>query len=331
LQVLEYDQLILAAGTRELFLPIPNWTLPGVFGAGGFQALVKSGLPVKGRRVVVAGSGPLLLAVTATLLAHGAEVALVAEQAPWRRIVRFALHLLRRHFRKFREGISLRRSLRRTPYRTGCWPRSCLGTDKLHAVAMTDGTRHWVEPCDYLACGFGLVPNLELPLLFGCELDGNQVKVDEHQKTRCENVFVAGELTGIGGLELALIEGQIAGYAAAGDRQRAERLLKVRRRQKQFASRLRSAFALRSELFRLAESETVICRCEDVPYSALRGYASWREAKLHSRCGMGPCQARICGPALEHLLGWTVESVRPPLFPTPISGLLAEPPKAPED
>src|SRR4051794_37418888 len=59
---LQYSKLILATGAREMFLPFPGWTLPGVYGAGGLQAMVKGGLLIDGRRVVIAGTGPLLLA-----------------------------------------------------------------------------------------------------------------------------------------------------------------------------------------------------------------------------------------------------------------------------
>ena len=79
---LKYKSLVLATGARERFLPFPGWTLPNVMGAGGLQALVKTGLPIEGKRVVVAGSGPLLLAVAAYLRGRGAEVLLIAEQAP---------------------------------------------------------------------------------------------------------------------------------------------------------------------------------------------------------------------------------------------------------
>src|SRR6185295_1674164 len=79
---LSYKSLVLATGARERFLPFPGWTLPNVMGAGGLQALVKTGLPIEGKRVVVAGSGPLLLAVAAYLRGHGANVLLIAEQAP---------------------------------------------------------------------------------------------------------------------------------------------------------------------------------------------------------------------------------------------------------
>src|ERR1700745_4286386 len=79
---LKYERLILATGARELFLPFPGWTLPGVMGAGGLQALVRSGVPVAGKKVIVAGSGPLLLAVAAYLRKRGARIGLIAEQAP---------------------------------------------------------------------------------------------------------------------------------------------------------------------------------------------------------------------------------------------------------
>src|SRR5580704_8920572 len=88
-----FDKLILATGARELFLPFPGWTLPNVFGAGGLQALVKSGLPVKSKRTVVAGTGPLLLAVAAYLSERGADVLCICEQASISQLRAFALAL----------------------------------------------------------------------------------------------------------------------------------------------------------------------------------------------------------------------------------------------
>src|SRR4051812_37383394 len=78
-----YEKLVLATGARELFLPFPGWTLPNVVGVGGLQALVKCGLPVAGKRIVVAGTGPLLLAVAAYLRKQGATVPAIAEQTAW--------------------------------------------------------------------------------------------------------------------------------------------------------------------------------------------------------------------------------------------------------
>src|ERR1700722_11178634 len=90
---IEYEALILATGARELFLPFPGWTLPNVMGVGGLQALVKSCLPVAGKRIVVAGSGPLLLAVAHYLRKHNAIVPVVAEQAPWGALLKFSTKL----------------------------------------------------------------------------------------------------------------------------------------------------------------------------------------------------------------------------------------------
>ncbi len=117
---LSYRALILATGARERFLPFPGWTLPHVTGAGGLQALVKGGMPIAGRRVVVAGSGPLLLAVAHSLRTRGAKVALVAEQADGAMVRRFGLALAR-HPAKLWQAARLRLGLR---YLTGCWPVS---------------------------------------------------------------------------------------------------------------------------------------------------------------------------------------------------------------
>ena len=88
-----------------------------------------------------------------------------------------------------------------------------------------------------------------------------------------------------------------------------------------FATRLARAFALRPELKDLATDGTIVCRCEDVACGALRHHSTWRAAKLHTRCGMGPCQGRICGSAASFLLGWNADSVRPPMLPTFVSSL----------
>ena len=84
-----------------------------------------------------------------------------------------------------------------------------------------------------------------------------------------------------------------------------------------FGERMEKAFALRAELRSLPRPDTIVCRCEDVTFGSLHGYTGWTDAKLQTRCGMGPCQSRICGTAVEFLLGWRNVSVRQPLFPVP--------------
>lgn len=325
-----WDRLILATGGRELFLPFPGWTLPGVIGPGGLQALAKHGWPVEGRRVVVAGSGPLLLAVADGLRQKGARVVSIAEQAPRARVLAFGLHLLA-HPAKFWQGAQIKLRLGGVPYLLGAWPLRAEGDEQVRRVVLTDGLRTWSEECDYLACGFGLVPNVELPLVLGCELDDGFVRVDPWQATTAPDVYCAGEPTGIGGADCALVEGLIAGYTASGDRPRAESMFSQRASWHRFRSALAEAFALRSELKSLAGDDTTLCRCEDVTLGRMKQFGGWREAKLQSRCGMGPCQGRVCGAAAKVLLGWDFSSVRPPVLPARVASLIASatPPDSP--
>jgi D-hydroxyproline dehydrogenase subunit alpha len=317
---LTYKNLVLCTGARELFLPFPGWTLPNVLGAGGLQALVKSGLAISGKKVVIAGSGPLLLAVAAHLRQHGADVRLIAEQAPWGRIARFGLSLAFEKS-KLAQAFAIKRQLSGVPYKTNCWPVRASGTEKLASVTLRDASRTWQEPCDYLACGFHLVPNTELAALLGCELRAGFVRVDASQRTSVSNIFAAGELTSIGGVDLSILEGRIAGYSAAGQSANAAKLAPQKARFDRFAALMRETFALREELRSLADPETIVCRCEDVTFARIRRHSSWRASKLHTRCGMGPCQGRICGPATEFLLGWKLDSIRPPIFAASLQGL----------
>jgi NADPH-dependent 2,4-dienoyl-CoA reductase/sulfur reductase-like enzyme len=317
---LTYEKLVLATGARERFLPFPGWTLPNVMGAGGLQAMVKCGLPIRGKRVVVAGTGPLLLAVAAYLRQHGAEIPVICEQASWSNLARFSLALLGWPG-KIVQGLQLKRDLAGIPLAANSWPVAAHGHQTLESITVSRAGKNENIPCDYLACGFHLVPNVELPLLLGCAVASNRVQVDDFQRTTVPSVFCAGEPTSIGGVELALIEGQIAGLSAAGRAITAKPLFGKRRKARRFARLLDRTFLMRSELRSLPLSETMVCRCEDVSYSRLRQHSSWRAAKLHTRCGMGPCQGRVCGPATQFLFKWNPDSVRPPVFPARVETL----------
>ena len=161
---LEFEKLIIATGARERFLPFPGWTLPNVFGAGGLQAFVKGGLRVEGKRIVIAGTGPLLLAVAEYLKSKGATIVAIAEQAPSANITRFARGLWGIPS-KLVQAAALRAKLIGIPYLTDCWLTSAAGEDKLESVTLTRRRKEWTLDCDYLACGFHLVPNIELASL----------------------------------------------------------------------------------------------------------------------------------------------------------------------
>jgi NADPH-dependent 2,4-dienoyl-CoA reductase/sulfur reductase-like enzyme len=324
--------VVLATGARERFLPFPGWTQPGVYGIGGVQALLKAGTSFAGKRVVLAGSGPLLLPVAAALQAAGARVLLVAEQAPFARVAAFGAGLWRRP-RALVEAARYRAGFLRTPYRTGTWVVEARGDGVLRSVVVTDGRTTRTIDCDVLGTGYGLVPSTELARLLGCATQDGTVVVDAAQCTTVPGVYCAGEPTGIGGVDLALVEGEIAGSQAAGgtaDPAPAEAALRSQRgRLRTLASAMDRAFAPRDELRALATPDTIVCRCEDVRLGALDRAWSPRQAKLYTRAGMGPCQGRICGAALEHLCGWPADTVRPPIAPTSFASLLAEPAATP--
>lgn len=324
---LHYKKLILATGARERLLPFPGWTLAGVTGAGGLQALSKGGYPLQGKRVVVAGSGPLLLAAAATLKSKGAQIVAIIEQANTLALAGFAFGLLATPS-KITQALQLASQLRGVPYLRNSYVHSAHGDGTLQSIQVQRGMARDQETlqCDYLACGYGLLPNVELAQALGCataQRDGQTaVAVDEWQQTSVEDIYCAGEGTGIGGVDLALAEGRIAGLAANGDQALAREAFSRRAGWQKFAARLANAFALRPELRTLAGDDTIVCRCEDVCHGDLRTHTAWRSAKLQTRCGMGPCQGRICGGATEILYGWRPDAVRMPISPTRISSII---------
>jgi D-hydroxyproline dehydrogenase subunit alpha len=317
-------RLVLATGARELFLPFPGWTLPNVLGVGAVQALAKAGATFRGLRAVLAGSGPLLLPAAAALSKVGARLSLVAEQASLDALMEFSASLLARPG-KILEAIRYRASFT-APFRAGTWIVEARGAGRVEEVTLTNGAETLTLPCDLLAASFGLVPNTEFARHLGCALGKGAVLVNHAQETSVPGIFAAGEVCGIGGVDAALVEGEIAGLAAAGLSGTSLELMRLepaRARARRFAASLAEAFALRDDLRLLARPDTFVCRCEDVALSAFSPAWSARQAKLYTRAGMGPCQGRVCGPALAHLFGYAEDSVRPPLKPV-LLGSLAE-------
>ncbi len=316
-----YQKLIVCSGARELLLPFPGWTLPGITGAGGLQALIKGGVPVEGQRVVVAGSGPLLLAVAHTARSAGALVLRVAEQAPASTLLALTAGLWRWPGKLVQAA-----GLASAAYRPNSQVVEALGTRQVEAVRIRQGQRDYVLDCERLACGYGLIPNTELAQALGMALTAEKaIAVDAWQGTNLPDHYAAGECTGIGGCEKALAQGTIAGYAATGQTPQAQALWQDCARWEAFAAHVREH--LKTDLAAvklLLRPDTVVCRCEDVRVAELAPRNSWIDAKLHTRCGMGPCQGRICGAAAARLWGWEAPPVRQPLSPVRIGSLLGE-------
>lgn len=332
---LSATRLILAPGARELILPFPGWTLPGVYGAGGLQALAKSGWPVRGRKIVLAGSGPLLLASAHSLLEAGGHILALLEQAPSREVARF-LGTLPLWPEKVFQTLGFIPDLLRAHYQSGAWVAEAMGDDRLRAVRIVTREGSRTLACDLLGVGYGLIPNVEVAALLGCALSTElhpAVHVNAFQETSRPGIYAAGEVTGVGGAERARLEGAIAAYAASGEHARAQVQVRRRKRWARFGIGLRRRFAIRDPIRHLAGPETIVCRCEDVTLGEIDAVGINGSRRLLTRLGMGPCQGRFCQPALAELRpayasGGETSMSRPPLVPTRLDTLAGGSPES---
>jgi NADPH-dependent 2,4-dienoyl-CoA reductase/sulfur reductase-like enzyme len=325
--VVEAAAVVLAPGAHDRVLPFPGWDLPGVLTAGAAQALLKEHAVAAGARVVVAGTGPFLLPVAVGLAEAGVRVLEVDEASDargwargWRAAAgapgkvadgaRYAA-LLARH----RVHVHLRQAI-----------VAAHGRDRLEAVTVARLDPEWnVIPgterrldCDTAAVGWGFVARLELALQAGCGTapgpDGTPaVAVDESGRSSVPGVLAAGELTGVGGADLALLDGALAGTAAAAVAAGREPppvhpgIGSRRARLAAFASAMHGAHPVRNGWTGWLADDTVVCRCEEVPACAIDeavtelGASDARTVKLLTRAGMGWCQGRMCGEAVARL------------------------------
>lgn len=326
--VIRARHLLVATGAFDRQLPFPGWDLPGVFTAGGLQALLKgNGVTVPGR-VVVAGTGPFLLPVATGLVQAGAQVVAVCEAAD---PVRWARHapVVAQLPVKAAEGAGYAARLlrHRVPVRVRTAVVAAHGRDRVEAVTLArldkngaplPQTQEQVR-VDVVGTGWGFVPQLDLARTLGCRLsssaDGNEVvSVDQWQRTSVPGVSAAGEACGVGGAELALREGQLAAEGILADLGRAgvtgpAALRRVRgliARHRAFAAAMAHVHALPPGWTGWLDDATTVCRCEEVRAGTVRaavaaGAADGRQVKQLTRAGMGWCQGRMCATAIEWL------------------------------
>lgn len=341
------DALILATGAHDRTLPFPGWDLPGVFTGGAAQALAKGERLAVGQRVLVAGAGPFLLPVAQSLVRVGSRVVGVLEANRFSHLVRGWSPKPWQLFGAASKGGELAGYLgslvrHGIPYRLGRAVIAAHGTDRVDSVTTARVDADWTPiagtektiQVDAVCVSHGFTPRLELAIAAGCKLTADRfVSVDDRQRTSVAGVYAAGEITGIGGVDLALAEGEIAGHCAAsadpvrpessqeqGSREQSsqERVVQedsvpasARRRRRIFAGfahRIEAAHGIRPGWTGWLEDSTVICRCEEVTLGAIRTTAkrteseSLRSLKLSTRAGLGICQGRMCGRSVETLL-----------------------------
>ncbi len=356
---LQAQAIVLATGAYDRPIAFPGWTLPGVMTAGAAQTLLKHQRILPGKRILLAGTGPLQVVLAAELVQAGADVVAVLEGARlFRKSVRH-VGALWGQWRRMSEGLSSRLTLSRrgVPFRPGWGIAAAHGTGQLESTTAVRLDSDWrpitgseeTLTCDTLCLGYGFIPSNTLSRLLGArqewrpELGGEVPVRDRNMETSVSGVYAVGDGAGIGGGPLALAEGEIAGIAAAArsghGADRAEmairRLTPWLARERQFQRMYASLFTPGPGLYEWSRDDTILCRCEEVTRADVRravalGAVSADEVKAITRCGMGDCQGRMCAHLVTNCLaretGRPVAEVglfrpRPPIFPVPITVL----------
>lgn len=328
-QTVRAARLVVCAGGYDRQLPVPGWDLPGVMAAGGIQAFIKANGLLPGKRFVVAGTGPFLLPVAANIAEAGGVVAAVCESAD---LTGWFPHLATaaRVPAKALEGAEYAKSFlkHRIPYRMRTVVTEVLGTDRVQAVrtAKVDsrgrtvpGSDQLIEDVDAVGFGWGFTAQLELPVALGAETrvddDGSLVGVvDSQQHSSVPGLYLAGEVSGVGGAALAVVEGLIAGRAAAAptpaESSRADtRLSRKAGTYRAFARAMHLAHPVPAGWQERLQPDTTVCRCEEVTAGDIAAAkehlcaSDARTMKSMTRTGMGWCQGKVCGFAVSCLAG----------------------------
>jgi NADPH-dependent 2,4-dienoyl-CoA reductase/sulfur reductase-like enzyme len=323
--LLRSRHVILATGAMERPVPVPGWTLPGVMGAGAAQTLLKSSGVVPSKATVIAGCGPLPLLVAAQLLAAGVPLKAVLITTPRMLPIQALCQLPRAltQFNEIRKGLSWMRQLRAAGVAIyhGVSAVEAEGAEALEQVAfVAEGERRIIQ-ASVLLLHDGVVPNVQLSRSTGCRHVWDEAQltwqpdVDEWGSTSQEHISIAGDGQRIFGAKAAALLGRLAA-------------LDVARRLEKISIRERDAFAMEprkhlkrftrirpfldrafppSMVERLPSGDTIVCRCEEISASFLRksiadGLREPNQIKSLTRCGMGPCQGRMCGTTVARII-----------------------------
>lgn len=342
-----YDGLILATGATDRILPLPGWTLPGVFTLGGAQVALKAQGCAIGSRVVFVGTGPLLYLVAWQYMKAGVAVAAVLDAAPFsakfamlRGLTLFPAVVLR----GLRFVAELR--LRGVAIHSGVENVRFEGDDVVSGVAWRQAGRAHHLACDGVGYGLALRSETQAADLAGCAFRFDErdrawlPQCDATGRSSVRKVYLAGDGVGIAGADAAERAGERAALALCEDRhlpyapQRAAVLDAERARIDRFRDVLEAAFPYPANWAAGIADDTPLCRCEEIRTGEAReaidrfDIVEINRLKAVSRVGMGRCQGRICAGAAAELLaaqaGRSLDSVgrlraQAPLKPVPLA------------
>ncbi len=344
------NYIIIATGAMERPIPFPGWTLPGVMGAGAVNGLAKDANLCPSGTVVLAGSGPLLLLEAALLIEKGVEVAAILETTP--KIPSLSIFpnvpkaLLGTDF--LLKGVKMLLDIRKSGvvHHKGITNLKAHGETAVTAVAADCGGKQLNLKAEMLLVHFGVIPDTHIYRLAGCHMEWEKSQrywyptTDKWGRTNFERIFGAGDATGVSGAMAAEYKGELAALEVAYchgiipkyERDSlAESPLGKLKKDGYPRPLIDSVFAPDPKRFSF-ENTTVLCRCENITVGNVRnvvseGVTDLNEVKAITRCGMGPCQGRMCGPTLGEIVAAELDisvpdagllTIRPPLKPIPL-------------
>lgn len=350
---IQAKHVLIATGALERPMPVPGWTLPGVMTCGAAQVLLKSSAMVPDGRVVIAGGGPLLYLIAVQLVRAGVKPAAILE-TPARMgaaLPHAARFLLAPGY--LAKGLSMMRELRAAgvPVRRGIANLRLVGSARVERVSYEWKGARREEPADVVLLHQGVVPNLNLPASLRIEQAWDPAarcfrpRLDAWGASSTPGVSIAGDGGGIIGAKASELSGTIAALAAAhalGRIGEAERARRAEPARAALASHLRARpfldalYRPRQEWVAPRDPDTLVCRCEEVRAGEIRELVAAQncpgpnQMKAFVRCGMGPCQGRLCGLTVTELIaecrGAPQQEVgyyriRPPVKPVTVGDL----------
>ena len=354
--------LIIANGALERIIPFPGWTIPGVIGLAASTILLKSQYVLPGQSTVVAGCGPLLIAVANGIIKSGGKVSAIIDlnsKSDW---IKAFPRFFSRPDQLFK-GVSWFANIMKAGIKLygGHAVTNTKQVDNVLKISIApinsagsilDSKNQKIVEGDCLAIGHGLFPSTEITRLLKAKhiydpLKGGWVPlIDDDFRSSIPGVYIAGDATGISGAFSAVQKGRIAGMAAVRDlnvmssqkyKAKIKSELIILKKNENFGKAAVRLMKFRPELIQTITSETIVCRCEDVFRSEIdeaieSGARDLNQLKAWTRCGMGPCQGRTCSEAIEDILASKVGSRelagqwtgRTPLRPVPIEQIIGK-------
>lgn len=351
------EYLVISTGAMERPVPFPGWTLPGVMTCGGMSNLFKDSSLSPQKTVILAGSGPLLWLVAEHMLALKTPIAAILDTTPMAQVIPAMKHLPKalRRFGYMMKGVKMIADVHiharkaKVPIYRNVTSLRAEGESRLTRVKANCGMKEMVFEASTLMVSEGVIPNVALLRQIGCQHTWDPVqrywypKVEEDGRSNLPTVFVAGDGNFVHGAKSAELKGRLTAYTIAYEMHRISRdeyetlssavkkELEVELCPRPFIDAM---YAPRKDLYTISDT-TVVCRCEGVTAGRIRdlveeGYTDHNEIKAIIRCGMGPCQGRMCGPAVMELIcaGTKVapekirqHRLRPPIKPVSLQEL----------